>query len=195
MNPHKFQASHKTAPLYQTLSGTWTRACWSTKDLQLSVSLRPTCCHVYVLRASPMVLSMWSCTSVIGGTKSYVCRFHSGKWFWLSIIAYVAWLLKGAAALCTCRKECNKCDLTAAQYFSLAHHNDWSRWFAISSPPPICCPSFSFIGGVAKEYITILGCEKYFCRVTYWAPLEMHLEQLHPKPPLRFLQVDIIRGF
>jgi len=120
MNPHKFQASHKTAPLYQTLSGTWTRACWSKTDLQLSVSLRPTCWDVYVLRASPMVLSMWSCTSVIGGTKSYVCRFHSGKWFWLSIIAYVAWLLKGAAALCTCRKECNKCDLTAAQYFSLA---------------------------------------------------------------------------
>jgi hypothetical protein len=57
------------------------------------------------------------CTSVIGWTKSNVCWFDSGKWFWLSIIAYVAWLLKGAAALCTCRKECNKCDLTAAQCF------------------------------------------------------------------------------
>jgi hypothetical protein len=30
-----------------------------------------------------------------------------------------------------------------------------------------CCPTFSFIGGVAKEYITKLGCEKYFHRVTY----------------------------
>jgi hypothetical protein len=30
-------------------------------------------------------------------------------------------------------------------------------WFAISSPPPIWCPSFSFIGGVAKEYTTKLG--------------------------------------
>jgi hypothetical protein len=29
-------------------------------------------------------------------------------------------------------------------------------------PPLICCPSFSFMGGVAKEYITKLGCEKYF---------------------------------
>jgi hypothetical protein len=32
-------------------------------------------------------------------------------------------------------------------------------------PPRICCPGFSFIiGGVAKEYITKLGCEKYFAR-------------------------------
>ncbi len=63
-------------------------------------------------------------------------------------------------------------------YFSeeLAHYNDWSRWFAISSPLPICCPSFSFMGGVAKEYITKLGCEKYFRMVIYWVPLEMLLE-------------------
>jgi hypothetical protein len=29
------------------------------------------------------------------------------------------------------------------------------------------------MGGVAKEYITKLGCEKYIRRVTYCAPLEM----------------------
>jgi len=79
----------------------------------------------------------------------------SGKWFWLLITEHV------------CIKDCNIYDLTAAQCFSLAHHNDSSRWFATSSPPPICCPPFSFIGGVAKEYITKLGCEKYFRRVTY----------------------------
>ncbi len=65
------------------------------------------------------------------------------------------WLVKGTAAVCTCRKECRKYDVTAA-----AHHNDWSRWFAISSPPPICCPSFNFMDGVAKKYITTLGCKK-----------------------------------
>jgi len=27
------------------------------------------------------------------------------------------WLVKGSAALCTCRKECNKYDLTATQCF------------------------------------------------------------------------------
>jgi hypothetical protein len=74
-------------------------------------------------------------------------------------------LVKGSAALCTCKKECNKCDLTAAaQCFRFAHHNDWSRWFVISSPSPICCPTFSFIGGIAKENITKLGCQKYFHR-------------------------------
>jgi hypothetical protein len=59
------------------------------------------------------------------------------------------------------RKVCNKYDLPASQCFWLAHHNDWSKWFVISSLPPICCPSFSFIGGVAKEYFKRLGCEKY----------------------------------
>jgi hypothetical protein len=44
----------------------------------------------------------------------------------------------------------------------LAHHNNWSRWFVISSLPPICCSGFSCIGGVAKEYITKLGCKKLF---------------------------------
>jgi hypothetical protein len=39
-----------------------------------------------------------------------MCWFGSGKWFWLHIIAQ--WLVKGAAMLCTCRKECNKYDLT-----------------------------------------------------------------------------------
>jgi hypothetical protein len=80
---------------------------------------------------------------------------------------YVRWGWSGAL------RKCNKYDLTATQCFWLAHHNDWSRWFVISSPSPICCPSFSFIGGVAKEYGTKLGCEKYFLRVTYSAPLEM----------------------
>jgi hypothetical protein len=70
-------------------------------------------------------------------------------------------------ALRTCRKQCNKCDLTAAQCFWLAYHNDTSRWFAISSAPLVCCPTFSFMGELAKEYKTKLGCEKYFRRVTH----------------------------
>ncbi len=64
------------------------------------------------------------------------------------------WPVKGAAktTLCTSTKECNKYDLTAAHCFlRLAHHNDWSRWFAIRSPPPICCRSISFMGGVGKK--------------------------------------------
>jgi hypothetical protein len=53
-----------------------------------------------------------------------------------------------------------------------------SDWFIMMIGPggllsPVCCPSLSFISGVAKEYITKLGCEKYFPRITYCAPLEM----------------------
>jgi hypothetical protein len=41
------------------------------------------------------------------------CQFGSGKWFWLRILVGgggggLRWLVKGAAAaVCTCRKECN----------------------------------------------------------------------------------------
>jgi hypothetical protein len=81
-------------------------------------------------------------------------RFGSGNWFCDPLIAHFATLakVKGAATtLCNCRKECNKYDLTAAQCFSFSHHNNWSRWFAITSLPFICCPSFSFTGGAAKK--------------------------------------------
>jgi hypothetical protein len=59
--------------------------------------------------------------------------------------------VQGAATLRTCRKGCNKYDLTASQCFLLPDHNDWSKWFVISTPQPICCSSFSFIGGVYKS--------------------------------------------
>jgi len=79
---------------------------------------------------------------------------------------------KKFSLICTCRKECNKYDLTAAQYFWLVDHNDWSMWFvAISSPSPptyFACPSFSFfIGGVEPEYITILGLWKIFSQSSH----------------------------
>jgi hypothetical protein len=34
--------------------------------------------------------------------------------FSLAKLESLWWLVKGATTLCTCRKECNKCDLTAA---------------------------------------------------------------------------------
>jgi hypothetical protein len=48
-------------------------------------------------------------------------------------------------------EECNKYDLTATPCFRLADHDDWSKWFAITSPPPVCSVSFSYMCGVAKE--------------------------------------------
>ncbi len=56
----------------------------------------------------------------------------------------------------------------------MAHRNDSSRWFAISSPPPICCSVSILSMGLQKsKELYKLGCENYFCRVAYWAPLEM----------------------
>ncbi len=96
---------------------------------------------------------------------------HERKGFWLSIIAQfvMAGVRKALQTLCTCEKECNKLDLTATQCFLISpwydsHRTDLSRWFAISSPPPIC---YLIMSGVAKKQKTKLGCEKYFCRITY----------------------------
>ncbi len=78
--------------------------------------------------------------STIGWRKIKTCQFGSRKWFWLSIIAEFAVPTKSWQQQCrvqTCKKECNKYDLTASQCFSLVYHNDWSKWFAVSSPPHI----------------------------------------------------------
>ncbi len=61
------------------------------------------------------------------------------------------WQVNGPAALCTCRK-CNKYEITIAHCLWLAHHNHWSRWFASSSPSPICCPSFSSMSGCKRVH-------------------------------------------
>jgi len=93
------------------------------------------------IRASPVVLSMWS----------YTTQLNEEKFKYASLAQCLLWLVKGTATVCTSKKECNKYDLTGAHGFWLAHHNDWSRWFATSSPPPISCPSLSFMCGVAKK--------------------------------------------
>jgi hypothetical protein len=63
-----------------------------------------------------------------------MCRFSSGNWFFCLNSCSLPWLVKGATQLCISNKECNKLDLTAAQYFWLVDHNDWSRLFTLSSP-------------------------------------------------------------
>jgi hypothetical protein len=73
-------------------------------------------------------------------------------------------------------------DLTAAQCFWLAHHhNDWSRWFAISTPPsPVCfaVPVSVLWVGLQKSKIPTQTWmwKHHFWRVTtYSALLEMLL--------------------
>ncbi len=74
--------------------------------------------------------------------KVKMCRFSLENWFFLCSLQ---WLVKGATHLCTSKKECNKLDLTATQYFWLVDHNDWSRrgftmvpvWVSVN-PSPVC---------------------------------------------------------
>jgi hypothetical protein len=49
-----------------------------------------------------------------------MCRFSSGNWFFCTKFVHRAVAGEGATHLCTSKKECNKLDMTAAQYF------DWS---------------------------------------------------------------------
>jgi hypothetical protein len=60
-------------------------------------------------------------------------------------------LVKGATQLCTSKKECNKLDLIATQYFLLANHNEWSRWFAISSSHVCAVPVTVLFVGLPKK--------------------------------------------
>jgi len=94
--------------------------------------------------------------------KSNIYQFGSGKWF---LAQQLPWLVKATAV---CRKASNKYDQTA-----LLRVSDWPiimirpAGFLLVVPAPICCLSLSFMGGVAKEYGTKLGCAKYLRRVTY----------------------------
>jgi hypothetical protein len=114
---------------------------WSTSSLFSSLE------HLH--RCSECVIILHS---KIGWRKVKMCRFNSGNCFCLRSprnCKVWGWLVKGAATLChqhKKKKECNKFDLTAAQCFWLAYHNDWPKWFAISSSPTYllshCCSVF-----------------------------------------------------
>jgi hypothetical protein len=93
--------------------------------------------------------------------KSKLCRFGSGKQFWLCIIARIAAAGKPAE-----NSVINMIKL-------LLIVSDWPIIMICPSglllvvPHLFSLPISSFMGGVAKEYITKLGCEKYFHRITY----------------------------
>jgi hypothetical protein len=78
-------------------------------------------------------------------------QFSSGNLFFFIKFVQLAVAGKGATQLCTSKKECNKLDLTAAQYFSLVNQNDWSRWFAISSSHVYAVPVTVLLVGLPKK--------------------------------------------
>ncbi len=109
-----------------------------------------------LLRASPLVLSMWLQTVKFVVKKSKCAGSAQEIGFSAPNACSLPWLVQGATHLCTSKTECNKLDLTAAQYFSLVDYNDWFRWFAISSYYVYAVP-------VKLRHLILLS------RVTYWA--------------------------
>jgi hypothetical protein len=101
------------------------------------------------LRASPMVLSMWLQTEICCN-KVKCAGLAQEIGFSAPNSCSLLWLVKGTTQLCTSKKECNKLNLTAAQYFWLVDHNHWSSWFAISSSHIYAVP-VTTIGGVAEK--------------------------------------------
>jgi hypothetical protein len=100
--------------------------------------------------------------------KVKTCRFSSWNLFFCTKFVQLPWLIKGATQF---KKDCNKLDLTAAQYFWLVDHNDWSRWFAISSPR-IYAVTVVLVR-LPKKNTPKLRHLILLSRVTYWAPVDM----------------------
>ncbi len=89
-----------------------------------------------------------------------MCQFSSGNWFFCTKCVQLA-------VACTSKKEYNKLDLTTAQYFGLVDHNDWSRWFAISSPQIYVVPVTVLLVGLPKKRTAKLRHLILLSRVTY----------------------------
>jgi hypothetical protein len=86
-----------------------------------------------------------------------MCWFSSGNWFFSTKFVQLAVAGKRRNTVVTSEKECNKLDLTAAQYFSLVDANDWSRWFAISRPHIYAVPVRVLLVGLPKKTQLNLG--------------------------------------
>ncbi len=144
---------------------------WKARWSSSTFESKNECC---VLRASPPVLSVWLQTVKLIVKKWKCASLAREIGFSALNLRCMPCLIKGATQMCTSEKECNKLDLTAAQYFWLVDHNDCSRWFAISSSHLYAIPVTVLFVGLPKKtaelrYLILLS------RVTHWAPVEMLL--------------------
>jgi hypothetical protein len=106
-------------------------------------------CHF--LRASPPVLSLWLQRVKFIVQKSKCASLAQEIGFSASTSCILLCLEQGPTQLCTPKKECNKLDLTAAEYSWLVDHNDWSRWFAINSSHVYAVLVTVLLAGFAKK--------------------------------------------
>jgi len=99
------------------------------------------------LKASPPALSIW-----LDRVKFIVKKSKCASWAQEKPNSCsLPWLVKGATQMCTSKKECNKLDLSAVQYFCLVDHTDWSRWFAMSSSHIYAVPLTILLVGLPKK--------------------------------------------
>jgi hypothetical protein len=107
--------------------------------------------YLWAIRASPNGAQYVTPDSKIHCEKVKMCRFSSRNWFFCTkFVLACPWVVNDATQLCTSKNECNKLDLTAAQYFWLVDHNDWSRLLAISSPHLYAVPVTVLLVGLPK---------------------------------------------
>jgi len=133
--------------------------------MELPLNFESNCClfllhHVWYwnkgaftlgVRASPLVHSLWLRTVKFIAKKSKCAGLAQEIGFSASNSCSLPRLVKVTTQLCTSKKECNKLNLTAAQYFWLVDYNDWSRWFAISSPHVYAVPVTIIWVGLQKK--------------------------------------------
>jgi hypothetical protein len=106
-------------------------------------------CGSLILRATPLVLSMWPCKLTLDEEKSThakpnTCQTRVINNIWL-VLPLSDWpiIIIGSSGLL----------LVVSHLFAVPVLDLWVR--------------------LKNKWITKLGCEKHFCRVTCWAPLEM----------------------
>jgi hypothetical protein len=138
---------------------------------------------IHCVRASPTVLTMWLHILQCIAKTSKCAGLAQEIGFSAPNSCKLAWLVKGATPLWTSQqKECNKLHLTASQYFGFVDHNDWSKWFAIRSPPMYVQFPFQFYWRGRQKNTAKLRHFILLSRVTYWAPLKMLLQSYLQKP-------------
>jgi hypothetical protein len=122
------------------------------------------------------VLSMWLQTVKFIAKQSKCARLAQEIGFSAPNLCSLPWLVKCETQLCTSKKDCDKLGLTADQYFWLVNHNNWSRWFAISSLHICAVPVPVLLVRLPKTKTAKLRHLILLSRVTYWALVEMLLD-------------------
>jgi hypothetical protein len=173
LNPQLKTHSHFTIQIHVT-----TNILFHTASKELVATLlwvKQGCLRYWLLLGSKSISN--GAQYVTSDNKIYcknvkMCRFSSGNWFFCTKIVQLPMAGNGRNTFVRLKKRVYKLDLIVAQYFWLVDHNDWSRWFAISSCHIYVVPITVLLMGLRKikaklRHLILLS------RVTYWEPVEM----------------------